>query len=312
MKINSDRTGTDGCIIFASQDDGSTRKKNRALNITAAVERLFAIHKSRMFTDPSYHLRIIPAKAGADLELSYKEKTQRIHIQDYSIYNEKDLDELSLDLIRFFGINMGGSYSPEDILFFLKESISVRKENSKSSRKDSVCDAEDLARYVMSETRKKNGAHVSRYSRESLNALLFYMRALSLTMGMGRLYNGEVKVKDGRVITPADSLLKEHEDDGKVYIRARYGDTELDPAVRDIADTVLAIAPETDEGVKNSLDFHVCYTDRAGTKTRYGEITDEEVIADFSTWEKAEEDCKKEVLMLSGSGYGQLALPVFE
>ena len=312
MKLNSDRTGTDGCIIFATQEDGDTKKKNLALNITSAIRRLFDLHKSGMLTDPLYRRRIIPAEAGADLELSYKGETKRFHIPDYSIFGEEGLDQLTLDLIRFFDIDMGGSFEPDDILSLLKESISVRMENAKTKddKEDSVCDAEDLARYVMFATRKKNGAHVSKYNRESLNTLLFYMRALSLTMGMGRLYYGNVNVKNGRVITPANDMLEEHEDDGKLYIRARYENAKLDPAVKDIADTVLAIAPANDKDLKNSLDLHVCYTDRVGLRARRDAITDEEIIADFSTWKKANEDCKREISTLSGSGYDQLALPI--
>ena len=202
------------------------------------------------------------------------------------------------------------------MLNIIKESIRVKNSKGgkywKRAQKKYLCSAGKMAAYIMFRTRLQNGVNISKYNRDSLNILLFYVRALSLTSGTGPVYEGNVSIAGGKIVTPANTFLMACENEGRLYVKAEYADVSLPAEAKELAGTILALAPDTNEEIKASLDYHPCCTAKIAEWGMKGcVIEDWEIMADFSTWEAAEKTCKEKIQLLTGSSVSQLALPLF-
>lgn len=302
MKFNYNSTGTDSCILFAPQDEGYMGKKILMTNLTRVIERMINIQDTKLYTDIAENSCFEKAEYGVSLVLTrkaeesfdedayeeeeiFEEEKREILIPDYIIIDPRQLDNITKEMIDFFRINFAETHSAETVLGVIKESREVKRMNRRKkdgaadTGRPALCKADELASYVMFSSRIGSGINVSRYSRESLEILLFYIRALSLTCGKGPVFEGTVMVKNGRLMTPAADFLKSRESEGKLYLRTEYRNSRLDPVYKELADTVLALAPDTDEEIKKSLDYHPCFTNKVlmGFETDLSDASDKSI-----------------------------------
>lgn len=316
MKINRDRTGTDSCIIFVPQDDRCMRNKNLVVSLTAAIGRMIDIKETELFEDLSGKFSFEKADHGVRIVLWDGKKYGEAVVKDYAPCSGKELDKITLELIRFLDTKDHDKPSAQILLNVLKRSIKIKNSEGgkywESARKKYLCSADKLAAYIMYRTRPQSGINTSRYSKDSLSILLFYIRALALTSGMGPIYEGNVSIAGKKIITPANTFLMASENEGKLYVRAEYADVSLPAEAKELADTILALAPDTDEEIKASLDYHPCYTDKIIELGMKGCVIEgEEIIADFSTWDTVTKACDEKMRLLTGSSVFQSALPLF-
>ena len=316
MTINKDRTGTDSCIIFAPQDDRYMGNKNLAVSLTAAIERMVDIKEMEFFEDFPGKISFEKADRGVRIIFSNEKKKEEILVKDYSPCSNRELDKTTLELISFLKTRSIDRPPAHVMLNIIKESIRVKNSKGgkywKRAQKKYLCSADKLAAYIMFRTRLQNGVNISKYNRDSLNILLFYVRALSLTSGTGPVYEGNVSITGGMIVTPANTFLMACENEGRLYVKAEYADVSLPAEAKELADTILALALDTNEEIKASLDYHPCCTAKIAEWGMKGcVIEDWEIMADFSTWEAAEKTCKEKIRLLTGSSVSQLALPLF-
>lgn len=334
MNINSN------CTLFEKQDAGDQKNKNLAANLTKILERLIDFQNSEMFS-PAGKFVVTGASDGVYVVLCKDERikeeyvrkskekdavvtmdgTKAIKVTNYGIYTKENMDEIVKEIIAFFHINLGDPIlEPAFILKILKKSAENKRaydESRKTDRKkEFLCDARSLAAYIMFRTRIEDGVNVVKYNKQSINTLLFYMRAASLTCGYGPLYEGDIEVEDGKIETPASKFIEQHINEGKIYCKAEYEGIELNKDAKEIADAVLAMmdglsGAEGDRKLRESLDYHQTYTSRAADKSLPKIIGIDEMITDFSTWTAAQEACKEKLGELGGSVYNQAALPLF-
>ena len=309
------------CSLFNLQEEDELKKKNLNANLTAVIEKLISMKVSNLcdlsdcvrFSNADNGVDFIMTRYKTDRGMSSGDKDdiaaeEKIRITDYNIYTKAKIEEIIKQLIVFFKIDFGDkAYTPETVMKMLELSEKKRKDylKTKCAAEDTkyLCDIRDLASYIMFASRIRKGVNVVRFNGESLNVLLFYMRAVSLTCGYGPLFEGEVSIRRGNVVTPASEFINTHKHDKHIYCNPEYESIKLNETAKEIADTVLAMIPEgedPDKIIKRSLDYHQCFTYI---------VTDEEIIADFSTWKNAQRYCKEKLKELGGSVYNQLALP---
>lgn len=318
MRLNEERTGTDSCILFAPQDDRCTGNKNLAANLTGIIEKMVDIKETKFFEDFIEKIRFEKADRGVKVIIPGRSKTGEVLVTNYDTYSSDDIDKKTLDIVECLDTEVHREFPAYVKLNIVKKSIEIKNSEGGKywdrARKKYLCSAEKLAAYITFASRVRNGVNISRYSKDSLNILLFYIRALALTSGMGPAYWGSINVNNGKVRTPACEFLEACENDGKVYVKAEYADVSLPPEAKELADAILMLAPDgpdADDEIKKSLDYHPCYTGKFGRKIKVCTIEDGEIIADFSTWEAAKKACDKKIRLLTGSSVSQLALPLF-
>ena len=319
MEYNKNKNETGKCILFAPQDDDCMRKKNLFANLTAVISRMADLKETDLFKDFPGEVRFEKTDRGAEIVMPDKKKRGSIQVTDYNPYVNAELDRKTLEIISFYDTKIPDRLPDETILDIVKKSITIKRSEGgkywEMSRPEYMCKADDLAACLMFMSRIGSGINVSKYNAASLNILLFYIRALSLAGGTGPVYEGDIRVKNADILTPASALFSEAKNNGKIYVKTEYADIFLPPEAKELAGTVLALAPDgpdADDEIKKSLDYHPCYTSKIGKNDmKKPAIEDDEIITDFSAWESIKKTCDDKVRQLKGTSAIQLALPDF-
>lgn len=315
-------------VFFEPQPEDDMRKKTLIYNVHKMI--MSAVH---------YKLFWLAEKEGQDMGLADKDiprlkldfektdmgidvifsigdkaagRSRTVHLNDYRLLDDKDIAKIISDLVKCLNIKIyGTAFFDEAILPLLKESAS-RQEMSEQKKEMSgikIYNAKDIAKYVIYHTKVADGVLLSRYSAESINIIMFYIRAAGLVMKAGPVFSGEITVDTVRNIpvSAASDFIKTHSSGNKVCYDAADKYVDLDSSTAALIDSVLAILPPKDEKVKESLDFHPSFY-KAVLSGEGSTISEDLIKTDFSSPQLLEKRKDDYVRSLTGSQYNQLAI----